>query len=148
MSPAAKEILQQLFGKDFFTGNDLGGIVPRTEHAAESLVSPYGTAAQMTRPDSDPHAPARTPGRMALDTIIGGENTSELTEKGKKYGAYRRKKQAEHAEEKPRGPLDRAYYGAKDVLGLTPEPDEPKAKKKARDPNAPKKSHHNKEKGY
>jgi hypothetical protein len=141
-APAFKEILQQLFGKDFFTGRDLGGAVPRTEHAAESLVSPYGTAAQLSRGGDE----ARSVGRTALDTVVGGENTSERTEKGKIYGAVQRGKEARRHEEKPQGPLEGAYYGAKKVLGLGPEPKPEKEVKEK--PEKTKRSHHNKEKGY
>lgn len=143
MAPAFKEILQQLFGKDFFTGRDLAGAVPRTEHAAEALVSPYGTAAVMSRGGDE----ARSVGRTAIDTVVGGENTSERTEKGKQYGKVLRDKERRRHEEKPQGPLEGAYYGAKKVLGLGPEPKPEKAEKAPTEPK-PKRSHHNKEKGY
>lgn len=135
-APATREILQQFFGKDFFTGREMGGVVPRAEHAAKALVSPYGTAAQAT----DPNEAARSVGRTALDTVVGGENVSEKTEQGKRYGAVLREREARRHEEKPQGPIERAYYGAKKALGLGTPPKEKKPKEK--------KSHHNKEKGY
>jgi len=151
IAPAFKEILQQLFGKDFFTGREMGGVVPRTEHAAESLVSPYGTAAQVYRGGEG----SRGAGRQALDTVVGGENTSEKTEKGKQYGAHLRSTEEKRHEKTPQGPLEGAYYGAKKALGFTDGPLGPKnehryEKAAPAEPVVPKpkRSHHNKEKGY
>lgn len=132
-APATKEILQQFFGKDFFTGRDMSGAVPRVEHGAKALLSPYGTAAQVTQEGEG----TRSMARGALDTVIGGENVSEKTEKGKQYGAVVRAKEAKRQEEKPQGPISRAYYGAKKAVGLGPEPKP--AKKEGE-----KRSHHKK----
>lgn len=150
MAPAVKEILQQFFGKDFFTGKELGGAVPRVEHGAEAMVSPYGTAAQLYRGGEG----SRGFGRTAADTVVGGQNTSEKTFKGKQYGKMLREKAAARHEEKPQGPLEGAYYGAKKVLGFSDGPLGPKNEhryeKSTGTPAEPKKkrSHHNKEKGY
>ena len=143
-APATKELLQQFFGKDFFTGRELTDPAARAEHAARALVSPYGTTAQMTGGGED----ARSTGRAALDTVVGGENTSEKTEKGKQYGAHLREMAVKHRREKPSGPIESGANAVEKALGLAPEAAFVKKEKKVKDPNAPKKSHHNKEKGY
>jgi hypothetical protein len=143
LAPAFKEIMEQLFGHDAFTGQDFGGGAPRVEHAAQGLVAPYSDAARSYRGGEG----ARGAARGALDAVVGGENTSEKTEKGKQYGAMLRERAAKKHEKNPSGPIEGSYYGAKKLLGLAPD-EPPKKEKKAKDPNAPKKSHHNKEKGY
>lgn len=105
-APATKEVLQQFFGKDFFTGKPLEGAVPRVQHAAKALVSPYGTVDQTA-------SGGRSTGRAALDTIVGGQNTSRKTEEGKKYGKRLRTKDALMHELKPKGLIEQGYYGAK-----------------------------------
>ena len=137
MAPATKEILQQFFGKDFFTGREMGGAVPRIEHAAKSLLSPYGTANQLATGDED----ARSAGRTVLDTIVGGENTSEKAEHGKQYGAELRAKEERRHEKKPQGLIEQGYYGAKKAI-MGEKPEAPKVEKA---PKA-KRSHHNKAK--
>ena len=137
MAPATKEILQQFFGKDAFTGNDIGDVPSRVEHAAKALVSPYGTTAQVTSGGEN----TRSLGRTALDTIVGGENTSEKTEKGKQYGAVVRQRAVNRRRNKPAGPIERGYNAVESAIGLAPPPKEPKKK-------GEKRSHHNKEKGY
>lgn len=136
-APATKEILQQFFGKDFFTGSELGDAASRAEHAAGAVVSPYATARQAL---SDAEG-ARGVGRTALDTVVGGENTSERTEKGKRYGAVVRERARKHRREKPAGPIEKGYNAVESGLGLAPEPKPKKVK-------GEKRSHHNKEKGY
>jgi hypothetical protein len=142
-APATKEILQQFFGTDFFTGKGITDPATRAEHAAKALVSPYGTTTQMTTGGED----ARSAGRTALDTVVGGENTSEKTEHGKQYGAVLRQKAIKRRREKPSGPIEAGANAVEKAIGLAPEP-APKKEKKAKDPNAPKRSHHNKDKGY
>jgi hypothetical protein len=144
MAPATKEILQQFFGKDFFTGREMTDPATRAEHAAKALVSPYGTTAQMAGGGGED---ARSAGRSALDTVVGGENTSEHTEKGKQYGAHLRDLAAKRRRERPSGPIESGYNAVEKAVGLAPD-EAPKKAKKAKDPNAPKRSHHNKEKGY
>jgi hypothetical protein len=140
-APATKEILQQFFGKDFFTGRELTDPAARAEHAAKALVSPYGTTTQMTGGGED----ARSPARTALDTVVGGENTSEKTESGKQYGASLRDKAVARRRKSPSGPIESGANVVEKVLGLAPEA---AFEKKPKKPKGEKKSHHNKEKGY
>lgn len=113
MAPATKEGLQQFVGKDFFTGQDLGGVVPRVEHATKALVSPYNTASQMT----DDRPGARAPGRTAFDTIVGAKNTSQRSMQGQQRAkAFREKADLKQAE-RPTGPITRGYKAAKEFIG-------------------------------
>lgn len=125
-APATKEVLEQFFGHDFFTGEDLpDAAVPRAEHAAKTMLSPYGTVEGMEGGPSTvtdkygnvkKRPEGRTAGRTVLDTLVGGENTSERTEAGKEYGAMKRNRAAASSERNPKGLLDRAYYGAKHAI--------------------------------
>jgi hypothetical protein len=115
-APVTKEILEQLFGVDFFTHKDLGGAPQRVEHAAKGLVSPFNTVEMATSGATGKGLPGRTPGRFALDTLVGGENTSPRTEAGKKYGAIKRESEARKAEANPKGLVDKAYYGTKHYM--------------------------------
>jgi hypothetical protein len=117
-APATKEVLQQFFGKDFFTGKDLGGAVPRVSHASKVFLQPLSTVEQTvagTGGKKGKRAP-RTAGRTILDTIVGGENTSGKTEGGKKYGAKLRAKEEKRHARKPQGLIEQGYYGAKKAL--------------------------------
>ena len=88
---------------------------------------------------------ARSAGRTALDTLVGGENTSEKTEKGKQYGAHLREMAVARRRVKPSGPIESGANAVEKALGVAPEAAfVPKAKKV----KGEKKSHHNKEKGY
>ena len=134
-------------------------------------MSPYAILSQATRGAEG----SRSPGRMALDTVVGGENTSERTEKGKQYGQYLREREAARFERAPTGPLSRSYYGFKNWIAPDEQPPGPLSRsyygfknwiapdeqppapapapapaKKDDTPAAPKakRSHHNKEKGY
>jgi hypothetical protein len=142
-APVFKEIMEQYFGHDAFSGRDFAGPVGRAEHAAQTMVAPYRDVATATRGGEG----ARSIPRQAMDTVIGGENTSEKTEHGKQYGAELRKKAITRRRKNPAGPIEMGYNAAERALGVADEP-KPKKEKKIKDPNAPKKSHHNKEKGY
>lgn len=108
MAPATKEGMQQITGKDWFTGQDLGNAIPRTEHAAKALVSPYNTAAQL----SDQRSGTRSAGRTAFDTIVGAKNTSERTTQGRERAKAFREKADKRQAERPTGPIS---MGAKFV---------------------------------
>lgn len=143
LAPMFKEVMEQLFGHDAFTGRDFAGVAGRTEHAAQSMVAPYRDIAAATRGGEG----SRSFGRQALDQIAGGENTSEKTEQGKQYGAILRQKALAHRRKSPAGPIEMGTNAVEKMLGLAPD-EAPKKAKKTKDPNAPKKSHHNKDKGY
>jgi hypothetical protein len=139
-APATKEVLQQFFGKDFFTGNELDGAVPRAEHAAGTMLSPYGAANQMEggpTETTDKYGQtkklpeARSTGRTVLDTVVGGENTSPKTLAGKAYGKMKRNVAAASHERNPKGLIERGYYGAKHaIFGEPPKEEKPPRKKK------------------
>lgn len=112
MAPATKEGMQQFTGKNWFTGQDLGNVVPRIEHATKALISPYNTAAQMT--DSRPGT--RSAGRTAFDTVVGAKNTSERTTQGRERAKMYREKADARAYERPTGPITKGYKAAKDYV--------------------------------
>lgn len=108
LAPATKEGLQQFTGKDWFTGQDLGGVVPRVEHAAGALVSPYQTANQLT---SD--APgSRNAGRGVFDQLVGAANTSERTLRGKQKAKQRREAEARRRANNPHGLIEKGIKAA------------------------------------
>lgn len=112
MAPATKEGMQQFTGKDWFTGQDLGNIVPRIEHATKALVSPYNTAAQM----SDSRPGTRSAGRTAFDTVVGAKNTSERTTQGRERAKMYREKADARAYERPTGPITKGYKYLRDKV--------------------------------
>lgn len=112
MAPATKEGMQQFTGKDWFTGQDLGNVVPRLEHATKALISPYNTAAQMT----DERPGTRSAGRTAFDTIVGAKNTSERTTQGRERAKMFREKADARQYERPTGPITKGYKYLRDKV--------------------------------
>jgi hypothetical protein len=112
MAPATKEGMQQFTGKDWFTGQDLGNVIPRIEHAAKALVSPYNTAAQMT----DQRTGTRSAGRTAFDTLVGAKNTSERTTAGRERAKIQRQKADARQAERPTGPISQGAKFVRDKI--------------------------------
>ncbi len=111
-APVTKEILQQGYGRDTFTGQNLGGPVPRTEHALKTTIAPYNTLSQAT--DSNPGS--RTAGRLAFDTLAGAKNTSDRSRGMQEYFKKQREKEDERRYQRPTGPLTKGYKAAKDYV--------------------------------
>lgn len=114
LAPATKEGMQQFVGKDWFTGRDLGGPVPRAEHAAGALVNPYSIANQLT----DTRPGGRETGRTVLDQIVGARNVSERTLRGRERAKKQRERDDRYREKHPRGLIEKGYqrlrYGGTD----------------------------------
>ena len=112
IAPVTKEIGQQAT-VDWFTGKNIGGVVPRVEHAAKGIVSPYNTLNQL----ADARQGTRSPSRTLFDTVIGAKNTSERTEKGREVAKKMRERLDKKQEKRPTGLLERGYKAIKEYGG-------------------------------
>lgn len=113
LAPLPKASIEQITNTDLYThqpiaepGQPAGEqIADRADKLGQDFVSPY----QLLSRGSDESA--HSPGRIALDQLLGLQDPTDRQLHGKQIGQKIERRRTRKREQRPRGPLERMYQG-------------------------------------